>query len=161
MIRKQWFQVEVGLEFQKNQVRPRSQTIVTIRANSGKVCCQCLILIILLSCKENKQNTTVKTEEPTENGDMETCQDESSNVKENDKEKTKEQQNGGMLSSLFLLTLLSLIGSMIVQTRVGKLPPICKHQEELKIQGEAEYSLTNFEVFSNQRKSSLRLLFVT
>ena len=28
---------------------------------------------------------------------------------------------------------------VIVQTRVGGLPPISKHREELKIQGEAEY----------------------
>ena len=60
----------------------------------------------MLSCKENKQNSTVKTEELTENGGMETCQDESSNVKENDKEKTKEQQNGGMLSSVHVVTTL-------------------------------------------------------
>ena len=32
-----------------------------------------------------------------------------------------------------------------------------KHREELKMQGEVEYSLTNFEVFWNQRKSSLRV----
>ena len=36
---------------------------------------------------------------------------------------------------------------VIVQTRVGGLPPISKHREELKIQGEAEYFITNFEVF--------------
>ena len=36
---------------------------------------------------------------------------------------------------------------VIVQTRVGGLPPISKHREELKIQGEAEYFLANFEVF--------------
>ena len=37
---------------------------------------------------------------------------------------------------------------VIVQTRVGGLPPISKNREELKIQGEAEYFLsTNFEVF--------------
>ena len=36
----------------------------------------------------------------------------------------------------------------MVQThRVGGLPPIPKHQEELKIQGGAEYLLANFEVF--------------
>ena len=35
-----------------------------------------------------------------------------------------------------------------VQTRVGGgLSPIFKHREELKIQGEAEYFLTSFEVF--------------
>ena len=37
--------------------------------------------------------------------------------------------------------------NVIVQTRVGGLPRISKHREELKIQGEAEYFLTNFEVF--------------
>ena len=37
--------------------------------------------------------------------------------------------------------------NVIVQTRVGRLPPISKHREELKIQGEAKYFLTNFEVF--------------
>ena len=36
---------------------------------------------------------------------------------------------------------------VIVQTRVEGLPPISKHREELKIQGEAEYFLTKFEVF--------------
>ena len=37
---------------------------------------------------------------------------------------------------------------VIVQTRVGGgLSPIFKHREELKIQGEAEYFLTSFEVF--------------
>ena len=34
---------------------------------------------------------------------------------------------------------------------------ISKHWEELKIQGEAEYFLTSFEVFWNRRKSSLRV----
>ena len=33
---------------------------------------------------------------------------------------------------------------IIFQTRVGGLPPIFKHREELKIQGEAEYFLTEF-----------------
>ena len=36
---------------------------------------------------------------------------------------------------------------VIIQTRVGGLPPISKHRAELKIQGEAEYFLTKFEVF--------------
>ena len=36
---------------------------------------------------------------------------------------------------------------VIIQTRVGGLPPISKHQEELKIQGQAKYFLMNFEVF--------------
>ena len=37
---------------------------------------------------------------------------------------------------------------VIVQTRVGGgLSPIFKHREGLKIQGEAEYFLTSFEVF--------------
>ena len=47
---------------------------------------------------------------------------------------------------------------VIVQTRVGGgLSPIFKHREELKIQGEAEYFLTSFEVFWNRMKSSLRV----
>ena len=44
-------------------------------------------------------------------------------------------------------TLSTKVCGVIVQTRVGGLPPISKHREELKIQGEAEYFLTNFEVF--------------
>ena len=36
---------------------------------------------------------------------------------------------------------------VIVKTPVGGQPPISKHRKELKIQGEAEYFLTNFEVF--------------
>ena len=39
------------------------------------------------------------------------------------------------------------LGTLIVQTRAGRLPPIPKHREELKIQSEAEYFATNFEVF--------------
>ena len=35
----------------------------------------------------------------------------------------------------------------ILSERVEGLPPISKHREELKIQGEAEYFLTKFEVF--------------
>ena len=44
-----------------------------------------------------------------------------------------------------------------VQTPVGGLCPIFKHREELKIQGEAEYFLTSFEVFWNRTKSSSRV----
>ena len=45
---------------------------------------------------------------------------------------------------------------VIVQTRVGGgLSPIFKHREELKIQGEAEYFLTSFEVFWNRMTSAL------
>ena len=39
-----------------------------------------------------------------------------------------------------------MIFEVIVQTQVG-LPPISKHREELKMLGEAEYFLTNFEPF--------------
>ena len=49
------------------------------------------------------------------------------------------------LTNLKLFMYLSL--EVIVQTRVGGLPPISKHREELKIRSEAEYILTNFEVF--------------
>ena len=61
----------------------------------------------MLFCKENKQNTTAKNEEPTENGDVDTsCKDESSKVKENeDKEKTTEQQNGGMRFLSYLVSV--------------------------------------------------------
>ena len=79
------------------------------------------MIIPLLFCKENKQNTTAKNdepaenEEPAENGDVGTsCKDESSKVKESeDKEKTKEQQNGGMrfLSYLFLISVCEGIAS--------------------------------------------------
>jgi hypothetical protein len=52
---------------------------------------------LILSSKENKPDTTVTKDETTGNGDESTDvrEDETSAVDENDKEKIKEQQNGG------------------------------------------------------------------
>ena len=49
-----------------------------------------------------------------------------------------------IVSSYYTACRLSILSAenafeVIVQTRVGGLPPISKHREELKIQGEAEY----------------------
>ena len=49
--------------------------------------------------------------------------------------------NKGLLS----MSRIALVA--IVQARVGGLPPMFKHREELKIQGGAGYFLTNFGVF--------------
>ena len=51
-----------------------------------------------------------------------------------------------MVCSIWLENVFKNL-EVIIQTRVEGLPPIPKHREMLKIQGEAEYS--NFGVFSN------------
>ena len=54
-------------------------------------------------------------------------------------------------------TWLQHLFYVIVQTRVGGLPPISKQREEWKITRRSRVFLTNFEVFWNRRTSSLRV----